>query len=336
MNLTRRMIILTAFVLILALPSLAQDDMQPITLNFAAMVGDDMAMCGMSYEGIGADDAEVSFNDFRFYVSNIQLITAEGDSVALELMQDEMWQVENVALLDFEDGTGGCSEIGNAAVNSMVMGMAPAGEYVGLSFDLGVPFELNHLDVTAAPSPLNIAGMWWSWQGGYKFIRLDLMTDAVENSPYNVHIGSTGCDSAAGVIPPAEPCARPNLTTITFDEFDFENQVIVADLAGLLEGVALYDNVLMPPGCMAGFDDPDCPDVYAGFGLSLETGACVEEGCMTQTLFRVADVDGVMLVGRTDMTMDMNMDMGGDHGGHDGHGGDGDDSEDDDHSGHGG
>lgn len=55
---------------------------------------------------------------------------------------------------------------------------AGAGRYTGLAFDMGVPFALNHADVTAAPSPLNIQALWWNWQGGYKFMRVDMRTGA--------------------------------------------------------------------------------------------------------------------------------------------------------------
>lgn len=315
----KRLLILLGILLLPVLSLHAQDDetMQPMTLHFAAMVGDEMALCGETYAGIGADEATISFDDFRFYVSNIQLLTAEGDAVPFQLEQDGMWQVEDVALLDFENGEAGCSEIGNAALNGEVIGMVPMGDYVGLTLDLGVPFELNHLDVTAAPSPLNVAAMWWNWQVGYKFIRVDLMTDATENNAWNIHLGSTGCQSPAGAVPPTERCARPNIATITFDEFDFENGVIVADLGTLLTAVPLYENTLMPPGCMSGVDDPDCPALFPNFGLSLNDGGCPEGDCSSQTLFRVSDMESVTLVGRTEMSAEMNMNM--DAGGH-GHG----------------
>jgi uncharacterized repeat protein (TIGR04052 family) len=261
----------------------AQDD--TITLRFAATVGEYTAACGETYTGV--DDAEISFNDFRFYVSNIQLLTGDGDTVPLELDQDGLWQYENVALLDFEDATSGCSEAGTEAMNTEIVGTAPAGEYVGLQFDMGVPFELNHQDVTMAQSPLNIAAMWWNWQGGYKFIRIDVMIDG--ELPWNIHLGSTGCASVAAVMAPDEPCTRPNITTIVFEDFDFESDVIVADLGGLLEGLPLYDSTPMPPGCMSGLDDPDCEALYPNFGLSLEDGGCPDGDCSGQTFFRVDD-----------------------------------------------
>jgi len=313
-----RLFLVTLLLVLLVFSLQAQDaaDMQPITLRFAATVGDEMAMCGETYAGIGADDTEISFTDFRLYVSNIQLLNADGDAVPLELEQDGMWQFENVALLDFENGEAGCSETGNAALNGEVIGMATAGEYVGVSFDLGVPFELNHLDVTAAASPLNIAAMWWNWQGGYKFLRIDVQTNAPENNAWNIHLGSTGCKSAASAVPPEEMCARPNIATFTFDEFDFENGVIVADLAALLTNVPLQLNTLMPPGCMSGVDDPDCPALFPNFGLSLEEGICPDGDCSAQTLFRLSDMDSVSLVERSEMSAGMN--MGGDGAGHGG------------------
>lgn len=308
---TQTMILIGFFISVIAfsmLPTHAQDDenMQSITLHFSAVVGDDVAMCGQTYAGISSSEAEISFADFRFYISNIQLLTADGDSVPLELEQDNLWQVENVVLLDFENGQTTCSEIGNAALNGDVIGMIPAGDYVGLRFDLGVPFELNHLDVTMAPSPLNIAAMWWNWQGGYKFLRIDLITDAQENNAWNIHLGSTGCVSSARTVAPEASCDRPNIATITFDQFDFETDAIIVDLAALLTDVPVYENTLMPPGCMSGVDDPDCPSLFPNFGLSLEEGICLNEDCSSQTLFRVADIEGVTLVERTDLLVKEN------------------------------
>jgi uncharacterized repeat protein (TIGR04052 family) len=273
-------------------------DEEKTKLHFVAYVGDEVASCGQEYEGVGADGATISFNDFRLYISNIHLITADGELVPFELEQDGIWQTHNVALLDFEDRTAGCSEIGTPSYNGEIVGTAPEGDYTGISFDLGVPFELNHIDATSAPSPLNIAGLWWSWQGGYKFIRVDLMTDAPEHSAWNLHIGSTGCTSPVSVVPPAERCTRPNVASYTFEDFNLADNVVIADLAGLLSSVSLYDNTPMPPGCMAGAEDPDCVMLFPSFGLSLETGACLDGDCASQTFFRIGSQEDVELVGR--------------------------------------
>ncbi|NWF79232.1 MAG: metallo-mystery pair system four-Cys motif protein [Chloroflexi bacterium] len=278
-------------------------------------VGDKPAVCGQSYPGVGSAGTEVSFTDLRFYVSNIRLVNAQGQEVPLELAQDGVWQYQNVALLDFEDGSAGCSEGGNTALNSVVKGSVPAGRYTAVAFDLGVPFALNHADVAVAPSPLNIQALWWNWQGGYKFMRVDMLTGApgaaIEMSApaptmdmsatapasqgemaeggtpaptaWFIHLGSTGCQSNDRAAPPAAPCSNPNLVSARLDGFDPSKSVIVADLASLLQPVPLDQNTPEPPGCMSGPMDPDCPTLFSSFGLDLTTGAAVG----TQQLFRL-------------------------------------------------
>ncbi|ATX65604.1 metallo-mystery pair system four-Cys motif protein [Roseinatronobacter bogoriensis subsp. barguzinensis] len=84
----------------------------------------------------------------------------------MALDQDGVWQVADVAQLDFEDATGTCVN-GTPDMNNSLRGTVPAGEYTGLDFDIGVPFDLNHGDPTLAASPLNLTAMFWNWQGAY-------------------------------------------------------------------------------------------------------------------------------------------------------------------------
>jgi uncharacterized repeat protein (TIGR04052 family) len=256
----------------MAMPSVGPD----VTLRFAAMVGDRPASCGMVYHGVGADETAVSLNDYRFFVSNIRLIDAAGAEVPVELVQDGKWQYADVALLDFEDGTGGCAEVGNADLNDKVVGKVPMGEYTGVVFDLGLPFELNHLDTTTAPAPLNVPAMWWNWQFGYKYVRIDLLTPESETPAWFIHLGATGCVSDAPTSAPAEPCANVNVTTVQLDGFNPLENFIVADLTALVAGVNLTENTPMPPGCMSGPDDPDCVGLFPAFGLDLPTGTLIE------------------------------------------------------------
>lgn len=256
-----------------------------VTIRFAAMVGSRPATCGMIYAGVGSADSTISLNDFRFYVSNVRLINAAGEEVPVELTQDGLWQYENVALLDFEDGTSMCSDVGNADTNDKIVGTVPEGEYTGLVFDLGVPFELNHLDTTTAPAPLNIPAMWWNWQSGYKFVRIDMQTPQSQTPAWFVHLGSTGCESADGSTPPTAPCSNPNITTVRFDTFNPVQNFVIADAAGLLSGVNLNESAPMPPGCMSGPNDPDCVTLFPNFGLELATGAMSADSA--QSFFRV-------------------------------------------------
>ncbi len=254
-----------------------------IEINFAAAIGDESFTCGGVYEGIGSTGATLRLTDFRFYVSNVRMLTPNGDEVPLALEQDGIWQRENVALLDFEDGTTGCS-FGNALVNSSVRGTAPAGIYTGVRFDLGIPFELNHGNVETETEPLNVTAMFWNWQGGYKFIRVDGFSGSIEEAiGFNLHVGSTGCASAAPPLPPSQPCTNPNRADITLTGFNPATNVIVADLAAVLADTNVEVNQAeTAPGCQAQPFDQDCAGIFDRLGLPFG-----DQPAGTQRLFRV-------------------------------------------------
>lgn len=184
--------IATAISLIFGGSAHAQSNMQQVTINFAGWIGDQEFACGENYEKVGTSESTLTPADFRFYVSDLALVDKEGKTVAIELEQDNQWQYQNVALIDFEDGTGACDN-GTAETRTVVVGTVPEGDYQDLQFTLGVPKELNHKDAAIAPSPLNLTSLWWNWQGGYKFLRADLKTEqpisnvAVTNNSQSTH-----------------------------------------------------------------------------------------------------------------------------------------------------
>lgn len=259
----------------------------PTTIQFAFKAGEDALSCGQEVAGLGTTATTMLLNDLRFYVSNIRLLNEAGEEVPLSLNQDGLWQYQNTVLLDFEDASAGCAESGNAEMNSIVTGLAPEGDYKGVIFQLGVPFELNHQDVAVASSPLNVPAMWWNWRGGYKFVRVDMMSKGDTPAPWFIHLGSTGCKADEMTSAPAAACARPNVAEIRLDDFNPATNTIVADLATLLTNVNLNESMPEPPGCMSGPDDPDCGGLLPGFGLEIATGACAEAGCPAQSFFRV-------------------------------------------------
>jgi uncharacterized repeat protein (TIGR04052 family) len=249
----------------------------PITLTFQGQVGNQAFACGTIYTGVGTGSSQFIPSDFRFYVSNVKLVTAAGDTVAVDLDQDGVWQYQNVALLDFEDGTGPCAN-GNPALNKTVTGSAPAGVYTSVQFDLGIPFALDHADASTAPAPLNFTDLFWSWQAGYKFMRVDTADDK-----FRIHLGSTGCDGTSPSHPPTT-CSHPNLATVTLPGFNVEHSVIVADLGALLSDSNLDMNQPnTPPGCMSDPDDEDCAPVFHNFGLTFPGGQPIN----TQKFFRL-------------------------------------------------
>ena len=201
----------------------------------------------------------------------------------MTLAQDGKWQYMDVALLDFEDRTNGCSTNGTADLNDRVVGTVPPGEYDGIVFDLGVPFALNHTENTAVPSPLNVDAMYWAWALGRKFLRVDLV---VGDGAWHVHLGSALCDSASSITPPETACGRPNLPQISVSEFDPDTNVLVLDVAALVADSDLTVNS-GAPGCQS-FPSAteDCTPLFPKLGLSFATGAC-EGDCNGQSAFRV-------------------------------------------------
>jgi uncharacterized repeat protein (TIGR04052 family) len=275
-----RVLSLAAALALSASSTFAQDSVQPVRLRFSATVGGDPAACGASYKDIGTTRSEISFVDFRFYVSNVRLLTADGGEQRVTLTQDGLWQLDDVALLDFENGTAACSN-GTEQTRDMIEGRVPAGRYVGLRFDLGLPFDKNHQDPTLQPSPLNLSRMFWSWNAGYKFMRMDLRTTG-QPKGWTLHLGSTGCLPAGQPTTVPASCARPNVATIEFRDFDPASDVVELDVKRLLATSNVDVNTPeTAAGCMSGPSDPECAPLLAQFGLPLAADQPV-----TQSVFR--------------------------------------------------
>jgi uncharacterized repeat protein (TIGR04052 family) len=246
---------------------------EAISIRFAARVGTATAACGTTFEGLGADGRQsVTFNDFRFYVHAIELLRADGSAATLVLDDEAPWQGEGVALLDFEDGSGACAS-GTAPTRDVVRGRAPAGSYSGLRFVLGVPFALNHRDASSAAAPLNLTSLFWGWQGGYKFARIDATSGGAS---FLVHLGSAGCNGSP--VGGVTRCDFENRPTITLDGFDPSRDVVVADYAALVGASDLTNNSPgSAPGCMSTPSDPDCRAVFTSFGLPFGTSSAAQD-----------------------------------------------------------
>jgi hypothetical protein len=93
--------------------------LQAVSLRFAAQVNGQPFACGQRYTGIGSTRSTITPSDYRFYVSEVHLIDAAGRAVPVALAQDGAWQLDNLALLDFENGSGPCRN-GTAATNTTV------------------------------------------------------------------------------------------------------------------------------------------------------------------------------------------------------------------------
>ena len=250
-----------------------------VSLNFAAQINGQPFACGQRYDGVGTTRSSITPSDFRMYVSEVKLLRQDGSAVPVQLTQDGMWQHQNVALIDFENGTGPCRN-GTTATNTAVRGQVPAGDYVGVELTVGVPFALNHQDPTIAPSPMNSTAMFWNWQGGYKFIKFDTASTGISPQKpaaanvvgpvtgYSVHLGSTVC-AAPGRTQAPTSCQNPNRIAVRFDWFDHASNVIVADMGAVLAQANVDVNAPgSAAGCMSSPDDADCPPIMKALGLA--------------------------------------------------------------------
>jgi uncharacterized repeat protein (TIGR04052 family) len=255
---------------------------QAVTVRFAAQINGQPFACGQSYASVGTTRSTVTPSDYRFYVSDVSLVDEAGRAVPVTLAQDGVWQLDNIALLDFENGSGPCRN-GTTGINTEVRGTIPAGRYVGLRFTLGVPFARNHGDPTVAASPLNLTAMFWNWQGGYKFVKFDAASSGLQAAPaaagaghggaaasgFSVHLGSTMCAAASRTEAPKAECANPNRVAVAFDRFDAAKQTVVADIGAVLAAANVDVNAPnTSPGCMSFPGDADCPPVMGALGLA--------------------------------------------------------------------
>ena len=245
-------------------------DPKAVTLRFDAQVGGAAFVRGQTYAGLGTRSSTLTANDFRFYVSEVALVDAAGAATPVALTQDGKWQHEDVALLDFEDGCGGA---GNTELRAIVEGEVPAGEYTGLRFNLGVPFDKNHAEAATAPSPLNLTAMFWNWNGGYKFLRVDGGAAGIPG--WRLHLGSTTCDGdATGHV---TTCGEPNRPQVELTRFDPDADTVVMDLARVVADVDLTSDTTGAPGCMSAPADAECGGYFRALGLPFGGTAAVEQ-----------------------------------------------------------
>jgi uncharacterized repeat protein (TIGR04052 family) len=242
---------------------------EPVTIRFAAVVGELPWRCGQLYQNLGSTAASVQPQDLRFFTHGFELVRADGSTSPMLLDDVPNWQANQNALLDFEDGAGKCN-FGTPDTRTEVTGKVAPGDYVGLRFSVGVSFAENHKNAAVAPAPLAQSPLSWNWQQGYIFLRFEGGTPA---GRYEVHLGSTGCAGTTGNI---TSCARPDRPVVSFATFDPATQTVIFDVKQLLADSDLTRNAGDSIGCASAASDPDCEGPFSQLGLDLATGAVVE------------------------------------------------------------
>lgn len=173
--------------------------------------------------------------------------------------------------------------------NFLLLGEVDGENFTELEFTLGVPPTLNHSNPLLAEGPLDNSLMFWSWQQGYKFLRVDASVpnktslDVDASTQVAFHLGSTSCVSPSSLKPPAEPCAKDHRVKIRLENFDATRDVVEINLNNLFEDLSVGENV----NCSGLYaQNASCVGMLAKLGLDAETGDC-EDGCEKQNVFRV-------------------------------------------------
>ena len=292
------------------------DGPKTVELQFAAMAGDTAIGCGSTVTGLGTKAVTGKVKDFRFYITGVKMIRADGAEVPLTLPANDNWNYtvgsDSVTLVDLENATADCpTATGTPATNTVIKGTVPAGDYTGVKMTMGVPFALNHTDwnnPTTTKAPLDIQAMAWSWQGGRKFAKIEII-DPLSAAPagtvgkwvqpatgvyitFNVHLGSTSCvgDPAKGAQ--VSSCAQPNRMDFKLASFNPATQKVAVDVKALLVGSDITQNTAgTSNGCMSFLKDPECGPVFKALALDWSdsvtggTGLSINGGA-AQTLFR--------------------------------------------------
>ncbi|MFT6270486.1 MAG: putative repeat protein (TIGR04052 family) [Alphaproteobacteria bacterium] len=208
-----RVLCLCVFVLIMSCsPNQTSSQLQ---LTFTPYYQNEALSCDLTFHhGL----AKWQLQTLGFFVSSFTINTddVEGARAAVNLLPSN-WQTQDTALIWF---TPNCDNntLSTQANHTLTMQFdsANAKPIQTLSFELSVPFASNHKNPLTQPFPLNNPNMFWSWQAGHKFMRMDA-TQVNGNANWAFHLGSVGCVSKSSLRAPMAECSHPNRIKVRLD-----------------------------------------------------------------------------------------------------------------------
>lgn len=199
-------------------------------------------------------DSDLTLAGKTFQLSQLQLFLSDFRQTESIALTPGPFSNERLVLLGID-----CQSNDNGQWQIPLAGALTAGP---LSFTLGVPADLNHQNPLVAPAPLQQTDMHWSWQQGYKFLRLDLTGHA----SWSLHLGSTGCKGPSVMRAPQSSCQQPNQVQVQL-QYSGQPQLVL-DLAPLLQDFgANGDN-----SCMADRQTQSCRQLLPRLGVDTGLG----------------------------------------------------------------
>ncbi|MCP3675137.1 MAG: metallo-mystery pair system four-Cys motif protein [Gammaproteobacteria bacterium] len=224
-----------------------------------------------SYQGVALscdtffskENKRWSYDQLQFYISDVSVKKQDGNWHSW-LMSKTPYQTNNVGLLGEVCDASNKAEngSGNANWHLNFQSDVDLSQVSDIRFTLGIPFKFNHLNPLAQDSPLNDSSMFWVWQVGHKFLRLEI---ASKSENWLFHLGSTGCKAISVMRPPKESCLNPNRVTIELpiNQRSTTKNRITFDLAKLLKGLQLKSE----NNCQSDPDNPACQQLFNNLGL---------------------------------------------------------------------
>ncbi|MEW6981419.1 MbnP family copper-binding protein [Colwelliaceae bacterium 6471] len=190
-----------------------------------------------------------------FYLSDVEFQSSSDEWQSWPMTVSSS-QTERVALIGKN-----CDDISSTGNWQLQLSDIPQASAIKkIRFTLGVPFILNHANPLTQPSPLNDSSMFWVWQTGHKFMRLETQS---EDDNWLFHLGSTGCGSASVMRAPKSECLYPNKVKVEL-EFNLNKPAIVFDIAQLLKDTAMSSET----SCKSAVNDKRCQTLFNNLGIN--------------------------------------------------------------------
>ncbi|NND70010.1 MAG: hypothetical protein HKN43_00365 [Rhodothermales bacterium] len=142
----------------------------------------------------------ISFTSARMYISEIELVKADGSTVPFETEpitvpakdandNDITHTVtDKIVLVKHDLGT-----------HKYVLGDVESGEYTGVRYKVGIAGTTNRVDASQVPANHPLAKQTdrnnhWSWSAGYQFVRVDGLVDSdsdgTPDEVWETHLGT--------------------------------------------------------------------------------------------------------------------------------------------------
>lgn len=188
------------------------------------------------------------------FAHNIKYQDQDNNWHTLKLA-DNKYQSQQVALLGVD-----CEDTDEQNWQLALQDNIAVEDMQAIRMTIGVPFALNHVNPLSQDSPLNVPNMFWVWQTGHKFVRMEM--NASDDGYWLFHLGSTGCSSASSLRAPNSPCLYPN--TFTIDLNKAANHHFELAIDNWFQGLIFDDD----SSCQSHKDNPYCQQIFDNLNIN--------------------------------------------------------------------